>query len=108
MSEPEKMKFESKMKAFDKIEGIEHVEVKDQDFLKKRECLVRLYIIDAFGLPGREDDVFADPYLIIRLGDTIINVIILIHFVNSFYRKKIIINQTLNIQNIINVTSNHC
>ena len=95
ISEPEKIKFDSKMKAFDKIEGIEHIEVKDQDFLKRKECLVRLYVIDAFGLPGREDDVFADPYLRICLGDTIIDVIFIFHcqvFIQFPFRKAKIFN----------------
>ena len=47
----------------------------DEDFeeitkqlLVKQECLVRLYIIDAFDLAQRDERSLSDPYVLIKLG----------------------------------------
>ena len=79
ISESQKGVYESKLNIQNKLET-EHLEPKDQDFLKRRDCIVRLYVIDACNLPGRVDDPHPDPYLIIRLDKQVINVFIL-HFI---------------------------
>ena len=47
--------------------------IPDVDFLKKAECLVRCYIVDAFDLAAKDEDTNSDPYLKIQLGDIVID-----------------------------------
>ena len=37
-------------------------------FLRKEVCVVRIYIIDAFGLPDKDYCDSSDPYLVVKLG----------------------------------------
>jgi hypothetical protein len=64
----------------DEIEYDEEEEEANQEFeeiarqlLVKSNVLVRLYIIDAFDLAALDFGSLSDPYLFIRLGDTVIN-----------------------------------
>ena len=70
----EKLKFDMKLAAWDKNEGKVHVEARDEDFLRKKECLVRLYVLDCIGLNDKSDDSQANAYLKIKLGNHLINV----------------------------------
>lgn len=47
----------------------------DEDFeeMKKRllvkaECIIRVYVLDAFGLAQRDTDSLSDPYVLVKLG----------------------------------------
>lgn len=74
MSENDKMRFDSKIAAVSQIANTKRFEFSDEEFLKRRDVIVRLYVIEAEGLPDRDDDSNSDPYLVIQLGDTKFNV----------------------------------
>lgn len=59
-----------------KVEVIKEsiVGIPDLDFLKKAECIVRCYILDASNLAAKDEDSNSDPYLKVQLGDKIIDV----------------------------------
>lgn len=64
----------NKMKAnAAKLSASEHdaVGIPDVDFLKKSDCIVRVYMIDAIGLADKDENSNSDPYLILELGDTV-------------------------------------
>ena len=70
----EKMKFDIKLSAWDRTEGKIHIEARDEDFLRKKECLVRLYVVDCVGLNEKSDDTQANSYLKIKLGNYLLDV----------------------------------
>eukprot|EP01017_Pseudomicrothorax_dubius_P045811 TRINITY_DN7982_c0_g1_i1.p1 TRINITY_DN7982_c0_g1~~TRINITY_DN7982_c0_g1_i1.p1 ORF type:complete len:406 (+),score=138.25 TRINITY_DN7982_c0_g1_i1:307-1524(+) len=54
--------------------GVPDMEEKiDLDFMSKTPVLIRLYMIDAFEIPPKDDDSDSDPFLKIRLGKTLID-----------------------------------
>lgn len=52
----------------------DHSEVSDQEFLKRTEVIVRVYVIEAIGLNSKDEDSNSDPYLVLKLGKQKINV----------------------------------
>lgn len=48
--------------------------IPDLDFLKKAECIVRCYILDATNLAAKDEDSNSDPYLRVQLGDRVFDV----------------------------------
>lgn len=48
--------------------------INDLEFLKKTQCIVRVYIVDAGDLAAKDDNSNSDPYLRLELGDTVFDV----------------------------------
>mmetsp|Transcript_269 Transcript_269/g.246 ORF Transcript_269/g.246 Transcript_269/m.246 type:complete len:154 (+) Transcript_269:1201-1662(+) len=49
--------------------ALTHAEVKDDEFLRRTEVVVRVYILEAEGLASKDEDSNSDPYLIVSLGN---------------------------------------
>jgi len=69
MSEAEKKRYDSKLAEFGEVSD-KGLDFSDAEFLRKKECLVRVYMIEAEGLVDKDEDSNSDPYLILKLGDT--------------------------------------
>jgi hypothetical protein len=63
-NEREIMKMESTLRTYDKL---------SQRFLNSRNCLVRIYIVDAYNVQSRDNDSPSDPYIKLVLGKQVIN-----------------------------------
>lgn len=74
MSDNEKLRYDSKMSHVGKYASTKGLEFSDEEFLKKREVMIRVYMIEARGLADKDEDSNSDPYLILRLGDTVYDV----------------------------------
>ena len=46
----------------------------DVDFLKKAQCVCRVYILNAGDLSSKDEKSNSDPYLRLELGDTVVDV----------------------------------
>jgi hypothetical protein len=73
MSEFEKMRYDAKLKHVGQFAQTSGLEFSDDEFLRQRDVVVRVYVIDAEGLPDKDDDSNSDPFLVIKLGKTIYN-----------------------------------
>jgi len=73
ISEEDKLRYDTKFAAIHKKLPQYFVDFKDQDFLQKHNCVVRLYIIDAGDLVDKDEDSNSDPYLRIKVGHVDIN-----------------------------------
>lgn len=74
MSENDKMRFDAKLKHVGQYAKTKGLEFSDDEFLRRRDVIVRLYVIEAEGLPDKDDDSNSDPYLIVKLGNHEYNV----------------------------------
>ena len=45
----------------------------DSEFLLKQNVIVRIYILECTGLYAMDNDSLSDPYVIIKLGNKVIN-----------------------------------
>ena len=48
--------------------------IPDLDFLKKVQCIVRVYVINCGNLADKDENSNSDPYVVLTLGDKTINV----------------------------------
>jgi len=78
MSEMDKMRFDSKLKHVGQYAKTKGLEFSDDEFLRRRDVVVRLYVIDAEGLPDKDDDSNSDPYIVVKFGKYTQNVIFLL------------------------------
>ena len=74
MSETEKMRYDAKISHVGAFANTKGLEFSDEEFLKKRDVTVRVYVLEAEGLPDKDADSNSDPYLYLKLGDEHINV----------------------------------
>lgn len=70
MSDNDKKVFDSKIATVSQFANTKGLEFSDEEFLQKRDVTVRLYIIQADGLPAKDDDSNSDPYVVVKLGKT--------------------------------------
>jgi len=77
MSEHDKIIFDAKLAAVGQFANTSGLEFSDREFLKKTDVIVRLYVIEAEGLPDKDENSHSDPYLVIKFGKKIINVRVL-------------------------------
>ena len=45
----------------------------DREYMQKNNCIVRVYVISAFGLAQLDSDSLSDPYLKVILGNTVVD-----------------------------------
>jgi len=74
MSENDKMQFDSKIAAVGQFANTKGLEFSDEEFLKKTQVVVRLYLVEAEGLIDKDDDSNSDPYVVVKFGDKVFNV----------------------------------
>mmetsp|Transcript_32447 Transcript_32447/g.29255 ORF Transcript_32447/g.29255 Transcript_32447/m.29255 type:complete len:412 (-) Transcript_32447:1072-2307(-) len=67
LTEKEHQQWENKLKTVGQVAS-EHNEVSDQEFLKRTDVIVRVYVIEAIGLNSKDEDSNSDPYLVVKLG----------------------------------------
>lgn len=68
MNEFDKMKYDAKLQHVGKFAQTKGFEFSDEEFLRRKDVTIRLYVIEAEGLADRDDDSNSDPYLIVKLG----------------------------------------
>lgn len=51
------------------ITDVQSDEIIKKLLLVERKCIVRLYVLGAFGLAAKDNDSPSDPFLIVKLGD---------------------------------------
>jgi len=73
MSEQDNIIFNAKLAAVGQFANTSGLEFSDREFLKKTDVIVRLYVIEAEGLPDKDENSHSDPYLVIKFGKKVIN-----------------------------------
>ena len=81
MSEAEKFMYDAKLAHVGHYAQTKGLEFSDDEFLRRKDVTVRLYMIEAEGLTDKDADSNSDPYCILKLGRIQYNV--WIHF-NSY------------------------
>ena len=47
----------------------EDFEIMTKQLLQKQECIIRVYVLDAFELASRDEKSLSDPYVLVKVGD---------------------------------------
>ena len=81
MNEFDKMKYDAKLAHVGTVAQTKGLEFSDDEFLRRRDVVVRLYIIEAEGLNDLDEDSNSDPYLIVKLGRVEYNVHAILYLV---------------------------